>query len=53
MNILNIPFTLKNIKLQWTHSSETNDSTIDRNNLAEAEVLDSLSLDPDSRNNVS
>ena len=53
VNILNIPYTLRNIKLLWTHSAETNDAQINKSTLVETEELDSLSMDPDSRHNVS
>lgn len=52
VNILNIPFTLKNIQLIWTHSEIANNPAINKDTLVDAETLESVSMDPDSKNNV-
>lgn len=52
VNVLNIPLTLKNVKLIWVHSAHAEDQSINEDLLAETEVIESVPLDPDSRNKV-
>lgn len=41
------------VKLIWVHSARTENPSVDENSLVESEVIETLSLDPDSRNKVS
>lgn len=52
VNVLNIPFTLKNVKLIWVHSAHAEDQSVNEDLLAETEIIESVPLDPDSRSKV-
>lgn len=52
VNILNIPYILKKIELTWIHSLQSEDHTANKNQFADTEIIDSLSLNPDSVSKV-